>query len=414
MEKKVLKRSGLRFGLTWLCGPWLCGLMLACQPPGLNPDGSPKFVQAERQLIFSLSPLPPPPPNPSNHWADHPQAAHFGQYLFYEPRLSANGQLSCASCHNPALGWSDARPLAQGLQSGNHNSPTLWNVAQQRWFFWDGRSDTLWSQALQPLENPLEMGMPRTELYALFGREADLKQGYEALFGPLPSASPDNINRFFSNLGKALEAFQRQIQSAEAPFDSFASGLRNNQPEKQQALSLEAQQGLRLFLGRGQCILCHSGPQFSDGEFHNLGLPALNGQAPGPGRFAGIPVLQQNPMNSLGAYSDLPDPQHPWADKLRYVVQQADNQGEFKTPSLREVAQTGPYMHDGRFQSLEEVIAFYNTVGSEAAATGRREDTLLPLELDAEEMAQLAAFLRSLSSGPPDPALTRQPEKPVL
>lgn len=392
----------------------LLALLPACQPPGLNKDGSPRFVEQERALIFSLSPLADAPANPSNRQAENPQAAHLGQYLFYEPRLSVNGQLSCASCHNPGLGWSDARPVAVGLKTGTRNSPSLWNVAQQRWFFWDGRSDSLWSQAIQPLESPLEMGHSRAQVYALFQREPDLKAGYEAVFGPLPPGSPAGMDRFISNVGKALEAFQRRIRSGESPFDRFAQALRQQDlPAADAALSVEAQKGLRLFIGRGQCILCHSGPHFSDGEFHNLGLPKRPGQPGDPGRFAGIAALKRDPLNALGAYSDLPS-DDTWADKLRYVVQQPDNQGEFKTPSLREVAQTGPYMHDGRFESLEQVIAFYSTVGSEPAALGRREDTLQPLNLDAGEIAQLAAFLRSLSSGPPDAELTRQPEKAVL
>jgi len=423
----------------------LLGLLFlgACRPPGLKEDGAPNFVAKEKEYIFSLSPLGDVPDSPSNIYANDKKAAHFGQFLFYEKRLSQNKDLSCASCHNPDKGWSDEVPRAVGLQTGRRNSPGLWNVAYQRWYFWDGRSDTLWSQALQPLESPAEMGLSRTALFQRFLREEDLKSGYEAVFGSLPevhselpsAARPSNetqnkdevalaqawkqitkedqqsINLFAANIGKALEAFERQIVSGTSDFDRFAQGLRNNDPELQNVLSLEAQKGLRLFMGRGQCILCHTGPNFSDAEFHNIGLPKQVELEPDMGRYLGIPALLSDPLNGLGIYSDLADPEHAWADKLHYLIQQDSNQGEFKTPSLREVSQTGPYMHDGRFKTLEEVLSFYSSPASKAAV-GRREDTIQALNLSSEETQHLLAFLHSLSSGPPSKELSMQPESP--
>ena len=150
-----------------------------------------------------------------------------------------------------------------------------------------------------------------------------------------------------------------------------------------------------------------------DAEFHNIGLPAHPELDADPGRYQGITALLNDPFNALGAYSDLPDSEHPWADKLHYLVQQDSNRGEFKTPSLREVAQTAPYMHDGRFQSLEEVLNFYSNPTPEAAI-GRREDTIQALNLSAEEIRQLVAFLRSLSSGTPPEALRKQPVSAVF
>lgn len=417
----------------------------ACRPPGLKPDGSPAFTAEEQQLIFSLSPLPSPPPNPSNRYADDPAAAHLGQYLFYDTRLSANGKLNCASCHNPALGWSDARPKAVGLATGPRNSPALWNVAHQRWLFWDGRADSLWAQAIQPLESAHEMGLSRVALYRRFQQDAELRQGYEAVFGSLPvttgplpaEARPvleqpshplhqawlkltpgdqEAINRFAAQLGKSFEAFERQLVSQEAPFDRFARGLRSNDAVLQKALSADAQKGLRVFIGRGQCILCHTGPAFSDGEFHNVGLSALSDQNPAQasdlGRYSGIQKVRTDALNGLGAFSDLRDPEDPWGDKLRYLELQETNRGEFRTPSLREVARTGPYFHDGRFSALEQVVAYYSA--PQEPAVGRREDTIQPLAFEAEEITQLVAFLKSLDSGPPAARLTRQPAGPVL
>lgn len=387
--------------------------LVACRPPGQNADGSPHFTAEERNKIFSLSPLPAPPANPSNRYADNPEAAHFGQYLFFDPRLSKNQQISCASCHNPGLGWSDGLPLAKGLGTGTRHSPSLWNVAQQRWLFWDGRADSLWSQALGPIQHPLEMGADAPTLIQRFQSSEDLKAGYTHLFGDLPSAkaSATEQQRFLSHLGKALEAYERKIVSQESDFDRFVKTLRNTGTSE--ALSVAAQRGLRLFIGAGQCILCHQGPNFSDGEFHNIGLPQLStGTAPDPGRSLGIGSVKTSALNGRGPFSDA-SAQDPWNDKLNYVSADAAQTGAFRTPSLREVASTAPYMHDGRFQNLQEVLAFYNAPVM-APAIGNREDTLRPLQLTPEDMADLEAFLQSLSSGPPDERLTHQPSTPVL
>ncbi len=388
----------------------LCALA-ACRPPGQKADGSPDFTPTERTQIFALSPLPAPPENPGNRYADDPAAAHFGQYLFFDPRLSKNNKVNCASCHNPGFGWSDTRQVAHGIGDGTRNSMSLWNVAYQRWFFWDGRADSLWSQSLGPLQSAHEMGASQALLHERFRQNKDLKAGYEAVFGPLPEA-PDNV--FLANIGKALEAYERQIISGEAPFDRFAKALHEGAPEAEQHLSVEARKGLRLFVGAGRCILCHQGTNFSDGEFHNLGLTVNEKTiAPeDPGRLEGVRILQQSPFNGKGSYSDMPA-EHPQNDKLNYLKPQQSQLGAFRTPGLREVSKTAPYMHDGRFGTLDEVLAFYNAPVGEPSI-GEREDTLQPLNLKPEELGQLKAFLESLTSGPPDKALIVQPKSSVF
>ncbi len=402
-----------------LAGLGLSLMLVSCQPPALKADGAPKFTQEEKQIIYSLSGFPDLPANPSNRHADQAEIADFGKHLFFEPRLSQTGEISCATCHDPAKGWADGKTLSEGIQIGKRHSPSLWNTAYQRWYFWDGRADTLWSQALQPMEDPAEMGSHRYALYRLFQSQPDLKTSYQTVFGDLPEikAQPqqsdplqawqalndsdqEQVNRFFVALGKALEAYQRQIVSGQAPFDTFVSGLKEKDEVKQAALSLEAQQGLRLFIGRAQCVLCHNSPMFSDQEFHNIGLPAIGG-AIDAGRSEGIQRVLDNPMNGIGRYSDLVDKDDPWTDKLNYLELQDSNQGEFKTPGLREIGSTAPYMHDGRFEDLDQVLGHYNTATQFTPATGRREDTLLDLKLQPEETAQLKAFLFSLTSGPP-------------
>lgn len=407
-------------------------LSVGCQPPGQKSDGSPDFTSEERQKIYALSPLPSPPPNPSNRYADNAEAAHFGQYLFFDSRLSKNQKINCASCHNPGLGWSDQRALAQGLGKGTRHSPSLWNVAHQRWLFWDGRADSLWSQAMGPLQSAHEMGASPELLLQRFRDQPALKQGYEAVFGALPGeASHSGLvaqkqkQRFMANLGKALEAYQRKIVSTESPFDRFVKRLRQGDThpsfdsspddsslEKPELLSVEAQRGLRLFIGAGQCILCHQGPLFSDSEFHNIGLPALPGAPVDLGRFQGVTLVHANAFNGKSALSDA-SAQNPINDKLNYLQAHESQRGAFRTPSLREVSATAPYMHDGRFKTLAEVIQFYNAPVA-APAIGEREDTLQPLQLTPEDASDLEAFLNTLTSGPPDSQLIAQPASSVL
>jgi cytochrome c peroxidase len=389
-------------------------LCVACKPPGQKADGSPDFTPEELQKIYALSPLPSPPTNPGNRYADSPEAAHFGQYLFFDPRLSQNQKINCASCHNPGLGWSDQRSLAQGLGKGTRHSPSLWNVSHQRWLFWDGRADSVWSQAMGPLQSAHEMGATPTLLMQRFQQQEDLRRGYEAVFGSLPqSQSPVQQQRFMANIGKALEAYQRKIVSTESPFDTFVKKMRQGTLESETpVLSLEAQRGLRLFIGAGQCILCHQGPLLSDSEFHNIGLPALPGAAVDEGRLQGVGLVQTNPFNGKSVFSDTA-PQNPVNDKLNYLKPQESQRGAFRTPSLREVSTTAPYMHDGRFKTLAEVIQFYNAPVL-APAIGEREDTLQPLRLTPEDAADLEAFLKTLTSGPSDSALVVQPASPVL
>lgn len=427
-EVVCLAVVGLAWGLT------------ACRPANVQADGAPAFSAAEKALILTLSPRPAPPENPANRLADQAKAAHFGRFLFYDTRLSAKGNQNCASCHHPGLGWSDGKGVAVGIAATTRNSPTLWNVAYQRWLFWDGRADSLWAQAVQPLESPVEMGMSRVGLLQAFHQHSDLRQGYEALFGPLPASTglpaqarpvpedPEHplqvswnqlstkqqteINRFVSHLGKSLEAFERQIVSGESPFDRFVTDLRANKTASQ-ALSVEAQKGLRLFIGRAQCLLCHTGPLFNDREFHNIGLPKHPTLPVDQGRYAGLPQLLADPLNGLGPFSDLPSREHEWNDKLQYLGRQASNKGEFKTPGLREITRTGPYMHDGRFKTLEEVLLFYSNLPTQPPATGRREDTIPPLELKPEEITYLLAFLKSLEGPQAGPELSQKPKHPV-
>lgn len=374
--------------------------------------GPARFTEEETREILKLSPLPGAPPSPSNSVADNRDAAHLGQTLFFDARLSANGEVSCATCHDPEHGFSDGKPLSEGLETTDRHSMALWNVAHQRWFFWDGRADSLWAQSLQPLHSEREMGASTKDLLRIVRNDPGLTAAYEAVFGSMDGIETPgglSLDRFASNLGKSIEAYQRRIVSADSPFDRFVADLRSAGAATPNAPFFDdpARRGLRLFAGRGRCVLCHAGPNFSDGEFHNIGLPKRPGQPPDQGRFLGIRKVQADRFNGLGEFSDAPDPET--NIKLRYLAVKLNHLGEFKTPTLRHVAATAPYMHDGRFATLRDVIDFYSELPGEPAI-GHREETLVPLRLTESEKNDLEAFLRSLTGAPLDPSLMRPPE----
>lgn len=347
------------------------------------------FTEAEKRAIFKHSPLPPPPPNPTNRWADDPEVARLGARLFFDSRLSMNGQISCASCHDPERGFSDEKVRSEGLATTDRHSPALWNVAYQRWFFWDGRSDSLWSQSIQPLLSAREMGANYEHIFKVVSSDPILPGGYESAFGAAEGHSP---GRFLSNLGKALEAYQRTVISRDSPFDGFVAALKSGQPNSDE-ISESAKRGLRIFINK-QCSLCHSGPNFSDGEFHNLGLPHVANLKRDAGRYEGISKLLADEFNGMGEFSD--DRSEKTNIKLRYLSPKLNNYSEFKTPTLRNVATSAPYMHNGSMADLQEILDFYNKLPSEAVL-GHREETLVPLNLSSSERVNLEAFLRALT-----------------
>ena len=407
------------------------------------PQPAVPFTAEELRRIFTHSPLPQMRPDPTNAVADDAAAARLGQFLFYDGRLSANGKVACVTCHLPEHFWTDARPLAQALGTTKRHAPTLLNTAWNRWYFWDGRADSQWSQALKPLEDPNEHGGTRLQFAHAIYDDPDLRRAYERLFGPLPdladrqrfpaSGRPlpqdpthpyhvawmsmrredqEAVNRVLANLGKAIAAFERRLVSRDAPFDVFVEGLRRADAKKLTALSVSAQRGLQLFVGKANCRQCHVGPNFTDGEFHTIGLPPRDGSPPDLGRFAGITAVLADPFNAMGAYSD--DPTLKGRGEIKFLRAQSENYGQFKVPTLRNVADTAPYMHDGRFASLPEVLNFYSTQAGTLDSGHHQETVLRPLNLSDAEIADLIAFLRSLSGSPPDASLVRQPPSPLL
>lgn len=366
---------------------------------------------------LSLAALPPLPADPGNQFADANNAAEFGQRLFFDTRLSDNGAVSCATCHQPAHYFTDNLPLAVGMAEGPRHTPSLVGISHSPWFYWDGRKDSQWAQALAPLEAAHEHNFDRTRLANYLAGDAALRAEYETIFGPMPtlpvsarSASPlgspqqqqawqaltvderHSINEVFANAGKALAAYQRKLQPGATRFDDYADALGDDlQVQQGDSLSSAELGGLALFIDKAQCISCHNGPLFSNHEFHNTGVLAIPGQLPGMGRYDGIRSARQDPFNCLGEYSDASPDQ---CLELRFARDGNELVGAHKTPTLRNVSATAPYMHGGQIASLLEVVQHYN----DAPVSMLSHNEAKPLGLRPAEMKQLEAFLKTLTA----------------
>jgi cytochrome c peroxidase len=362
-----------------------------------------EWTASELRKIATLSPLPAPPPDPTNAVADSLAAAELGRTLFFDRSFARDGRVSCATCHDPERAFSDGRATALGLGPLPRNTPSLLNAPWQRWQFWDGRADSLWSQALQPFEHPDEFGSSRGEVLRRVAASEELRRRYEEVFGKLAAPSSPGADAAFANLGKSLAAYQRRLVTGPSPFDVFAAGLAAGDRDRQAAISDSAKRGLKLFIGKADCRSCHNGPSFSDGEFHDIGLPEST--PPDSGRQGGLERLALDPFNAAGAFSDEREGER--ARDLAQLQTGPQNWGTFRTPSLRNVSRTAPYMHAGQLASLADVLHFYSTREGARPAGHHGERVLRPLELTSAEQADLESFLRSLDGGAVDPSWTR-------
>jgi cytochrome c peroxidase len=275
-----------------------------------------------------------------------------GKKLFFDPILSADQSVSCASCHKPEFAFADNQAFSKGTNGGQtaRNTPSVMNISSRPYLFWDGRAPSLEAQVLHPIANPAEMGMGLEKMVTRLRKNKFYRAAFKKLYGQKPSAEL---------LGKAIAAFERTLETGGAPIDLFIGG-------DSSAISISAMRGRDLFLDKAHCFDCHFTPDFTADEFKNIGL--FNGfDLRDSGRF--------------------------------YVTRKAEDIGKFKVPGLRNVALTAPYMHNGMFRTLEEVIDYYNNPNAFVPAAIGRDDVLSkPLGLDAQEKADLVEFLKTLTS----------------
>ncbi len=333
---------------------------------------------------LGLPEVPVPADNTQN-----PAKIELGKQLFFDRRLSADGTVSCASCHQPEKAFTDGRPTAVGIdgQVGPRNAPTVLNAAYYTSLFHDGRADSLETQALGPLSNPIEHGLQDVgPVLELLRNDADYRRLFRQAFGSEPEEAEA------AHIGKAIASYERTLVCGDTPFDRYLYGGDHS------ALSPSAQRGLRVFRRKGNCANCHeiglNDSLFTDNRFYNLGVGFKRLKA----KFARfVTVYKQKAAGADVDPASVFDPRERSELGRFLVTGKVADIGRFRTPTLRNIAMTGPYMHDGSQKTLEDVVEYYDKGGEKNPFL---DPAIYPLHLTDQEKADLVAFLRSL--GNPD------------
>jgi cytochrome c peroxidase len=336
-------------GLGFILIAWLAGSLSPAlsAPSGYAPHG---VVTVDGTTVPDIGPMPTQVPTPPTNLS-YAQKIELGKQLYFETRLSKNNSVSCAFCHNPGTGFADARQFSIGAfgTAGGRQAPTVYNTGFIPLQFWDGRAGSLEEQAIGPIHNPIEMAEMHETVVPKIAKIPAYQKQFQLVFGGGAS---------LQHVAEAIAAFERTIVSQNSSFDKYAMG-------EADAMNESAVRGLALFRGKARCILCHNGPNFTDNKFHNLGVP------------------QAGPLKE---------------DLGRYMVTRAQrDKGAFKTPTLRSIVETAPYMHDGVFKTLEEVIDFLDAGGG---SNPHLSPLIKPLGLSSEEKADLIEFLKALTGAP--------------
>jgi cytochrome c peroxidase len=365
-------------------------------------------AQLDELRSLSLTALEPVPADPTNRVADDPRAARFGERLFFDTRLSSDGKVACGTCHQPDRDFQDGTALGRGVGVTSKRTMPVAATSRSPFLFWDGRKDSLWAQALGPLESAVEHGGTRGQ-YA-----HAIAEGYRRDYEELPdlssvpaSAGPagnsqeitawraltqeqrDAVTAVFVNVGKTIAAYERRIEFGTARFDRYVDAI-TNRGRSDGILTNDEIAGLKLFIGKANCTQCHNGPLFTNNEFHNTGVPPRVELPIDDGRLTGAASVLKDEFNCRSRWSD----KRTGCAELDYLV--TDDhvlERAYKVPSLRNVAERAPYMNAGQFPTLKQVVDHYNR--APAAPKGHTE--LKSLRLKTEELRQLEAFLRTLT-----------------
>jgi cytochrome c peroxidase len=346
----------------------------------------------ETRAVLALGPWPPVMPrDPGNRVSGNAKAIELGRQLFRDPRMSPVGYIACVTCHQPDRAFTDIKARAHGLADLPRNTPALINLGAQRWYGWGGASDSLWMASIKPILDAREFDGNLALVTRLFTRDPELAHCYRRVFGVSPLVQPQ---RTVVNVGKALAAYVETLATARTPFDDYRDALARGDHAQAQAYPAPARRGLQLFVGRAGCVSCHGGPNFSDGDFHAGVAPADDTSAAvarslsDSGRLGDARYLLASRFNLQGAYND--DPARTNTVATRQLALQPRLNGRFRTPSLRNVAVTAPYFHNGQTEDLRDALQHPQRLASPA-------DGAVAAPLAGPDVDDLAAFLATLT-----------------
>jgi cytochrome c peroxidase len=375
----------MRVAILWFIGGLsACGAIAAAQDPPTTPAVA---ALSDDQIGAVLAHGPWPPVrrrDPSNRVSGQTPAVDLGRQLFFDARLSPSGRISCSSCHRPERSWSDGRPLGVGLRPSRRNTPSLYDVRLNRWFGWGGGGDSLWGQTLRPMLDADEMGSSAAHVRQYFTSNAELANAYRAAFGR--EASSVGAEDALVDAAKALAAYQETIVSGRTTFDAFRDALQVGDRAAAQRYPVAALRGLAVFVGSGGCSTCHAGPAFTDGSFREIAGSCADragntaGEQGDAGRHADAARLLASPYNLAGRFNDDPRRIVPW--QAKDLAAASTGPVSFRVPSLRNVARTGPYLHDGSCASLIDAARSHTTSVSPLAD---------------QDVNDLASFLETLT-----------------
>jgi len=338
----------LRMKARIALGRALALLAALCAPAGGGAEEPGPYTESEIRAILAHGPWPVPvSADPSNRVSGKREAMEFGERLFFDRRLSGSGKFSCGTCHVPERNWTDNETRGAAVAEVDRNTPTLMNIRLGHRFGWDGATDKLWAQSVRPILDTRELAASPRHVAALLRNDEQLSCRYRKAFGAAPSATDDEA--VLADVGRALAAFQETFETPPTPFDQFRNALARGEPIQRWGYSEAAQRGVRIFVGKGGCSNCHSGPNFSNGELRDNGFSAY-------------------------AAKDRPDP---------------GRNGAFKVPTLRHLFLTAPYGHHGEVTTMADAVRHYSERGS---------GEIKPLKLTAGEQTDLVVFLESLST----------------
>ncbi len=346
----------MRTGTKRKIGACVCGMMglfmIASTGMGSESglDSLIGMITVDDHMVPDIGPLPTAVPTPPTN-LNYAAKISLGKQLYFDGRLSKNNAISCAFCHNPLTGFADPNQTSAGVGGlrGGRQSPTVYNTAFNPFQFWDGRAGSLEEQAIGPIHNPVEMAETHESVVPKIAKIKGYKEEFQKVFGTGVS---------LQGIAETIAAYERTIISTNSAFDKFVLG-------DPKAMGEDAQRGMDVFKGKGRCILCHNDSNFTDNQFHNLGVP------------------QVGPMEEdLGRY---------------YVTLRERDKGAFKTPTLRSITESAPYMHDGAFKTLEEVVDFFDKGGK---ANSQLSPLMKPLGLTPQEKTDLIAFMKALTGEP--------------